>query len=106
MNENAAKTSYTVLVDDNFHYMDKSERYKCGDFATLEQAVQACEAIVDGFLKAAYKPGMAAEELYKQYVGFGEDPFIQGPGAGFSAWTYAKQRCQALCGGAADGGGA
>jgi hypothetical protein len=23
---------YTVYVDDNFHYMDESERYKLGDF--------------------------------------------------------------------------
>jgi len=103
MTDSPNERPYAVFVDDNYHYMDKSERYKCGDYDTLEAAVQVCQAIVDEFLKTAYKPGMSAEDLYKQYVGFGEDPFISGLGASFSAWTYAKQRCESLC---ADRGGA
>jgi hypothetical protein len=34
--------SYTVLVDDNFHYMDKDERYTLGEFESLEAAIIAC----------------------------------------------------------------
>ena len=45
---------------------------------------------------------MSAGQLYKEYVACGDDPFIQGPGARFSAWTYAKQRCEALCGGSVE----
>jgi hypothetical protein len=34
--------SYQVLIDDNFHYQDESERVKHGVFATSEEAVAAC----------------------------------------------------------------
>jgi hypothetical protein len=31
---------------------------------------------------------------------FGEDPWISGPGqSDFSAWEYAKSRCEILCAG-------
>lgn len=55
--------SYQVFVDDNFHYMDEGERYKLGDFATFEEALNACKAIVDEFLKANYKEGAKAEVI-------------------------------------------
>ena len=35
--------TYTVFVDDNFHYMDKDERYTHGLFETLEAAVEAAK---------------------------------------------------------------
>ena len=89
---------YVVFVDDNFHYMDEDERYKKSDYDTFEAAVQACQKIVDDFLKGQYKPGMSSEELFDQYTNFGEDPFIRGPRTDFSAWGYASQRCRALCG--------
>ena len=89
---------YTVYVDDNFHYQDEDERYKLGDFETLEAAVTACKGIVDDFLKANYKPGMSAVELHRHYTGFGEDPFITGATgpSPFSAWEYARERCEAI----------
>jgi hypothetical protein len=98
MSKAAIEKPYVVFVDDNFHYMNEDERYKSGEFATLEEAVRACQEIVDGFLKDAYRPGMAADILFDQYVHFGEDPFIRGPEAEFSAWNYAKLRCDELCG--------
>lgn len=103
MNKGTAEKPYTVLVDDNFHYMDESERYKYGTYATLEEAVQVCQAIVDVCLQRAYEPGMSPTVLYEGYVAAGEDPFIDGPGANFSAWSYAKLRCEALCGGRVEG---
>ena len=45
-----AKT-YTVFVDDNFHYMDESERYKLGEFPDCASAVAACKQIVDEFFE-------------------------------------------------------
>lgn len=93
---------YTVYVDDNFNYMDEDARTKYGDYATSDEAVQVCKAIVDRFLVKTHEPGMSAGQLYKEYVACGDDPFIQGPGARFSAWTYAKQRCEALCGGSVE----
>jgi hypothetical protein len=97
--------AYTVLVDDNFHYMDEEERYTLGEYETLEEAIVVCKSVVDQFLKEEYKPGVTAEKLYKTYVAFGEDPFIRGVQAmrredvPFSAWTYARKRCREICGG-------
>jgi hypothetical protein len=56
-----------------------------------------CPDIVDDFLEGERKPGISPKELYDQYCMFGEDPFIRGPGAGFSAWGYARQRRDELC---------
>jgi hypothetical protein len=89
---------YAVLVDDNFHYTNADKRYEAGEYATLEEAVSRCRAIVDEFLKGGFKSGMSADELFELYVGFGEDPFIRGPAATFSAWDYVRQRCDELCG--------
>ena len=92
--------SYRVLVDDNYHYMDETERYELGVYPTLTAAIQAAQAIVDEFLLSALKPGLTAGELYDQYTFFGEDPFVappEGQPGAFSAWDYARQRCEALC---------
>ena len=92
--------SYRVLVDDNYHFMDESERYELGTYATLEAAIQAAQAVVDDFLLSALQPGQTAQELYVIYTGFGEDPFIaslEGKPGLFSAWDYARARCEALC---------
>lgn len=91
--------SYQVFVDDNYHYMDEDERYKLGDFATYEEALNACKKIVDEYLQSSYKDGMKADELYAEYTMFGEDPFITGePSAFFSAREYAEKRCAEICG--------
>lgn len=92
--------SFKVVVADNFHYMDESEHYEHETFPTLELAVEASKLIVDEYLASAYKPGMSASELYDSYVSFGEDPFIVSPdvkGVLFSAWTYARERCDVIC---------
>ena len=89
-----------VLVDDNFHYMDESERYELGVFATADEAIAACKLLVDKDLEAANKPGMTADALYENYVAFGPDPFVVSPGSSarveFSAWKYAKERSQTV----------
>jgi hypothetical protein len=93
-----AQHSYRVLVDDNFHYRDESERYEHGQFDTCESAIAACKRIVDEFLADAHKAGMTAGELWQRYAGFGDAPFIAttGPQCAFSAWDYARQRCDEL----------
>jgi hypothetical protein len=93
---------YKVLVDDNFDYMDESRRYELGEFHSLDAALEASRKIVDEYLLSTYQPGMTARALYESYMTFGEDPFIvaiplHGTGILFSAWDYAKQRCDELC---------
>jgi hypothetical protein len=95
--------SYRVMVDDNFHYMDESQRYQKGEYASYAEALATCRDIVDQFLRCEHVPGMPASALYFRYMMFGEDPFIvdhsepPDPSPGFSAWDYAKVRCQELC---------
>lgn len=98
---------FTVIVADNFHYMDESESYVHGTFATLELAIEAAKRIVDEYLDSAFNSGVSAEDLYQSYVMFGEDPYIVTEGATevlFSAWSYARERCDAIS--RADGSGA
>ena len=92
--------TFKVVVDDNFHYMDESERYELGEFLTPEDAIAAAQNIVDEYLTSAYHPGMTAEALFQSYLSFGEDPFIITSGGEqevFSARHYAWQRCRELC---------
>lgn len=58
---------------------------------------------MDQCLEEGLAPGKTAEALYSYFVMFGDDPFIvDDPGSpyhgrDFSAWTYAKPRCEELC---------
>ena len=101
-------TSYDVMVDDNFHYMDEDERWKLGTFATADEAIAACKKLVDENLLSMLKnkpPGMTATELYELYVMFGDDPSVFEPSGvpqvEFSAWDYARVRAEELCEGSA-----
>jgi hypothetical protein len=91
--------TYSVYVDDNFSFPPDDGRYKLGDFSTLEEAVAACKRKVDEFLKVHVSPDKTAAERYEEYTHGGPDPFIvtDDPAAGnpvFSAWNYAKERCE------------
>lgn len=91
---------FTVLIDENSHYQNESERYKHGTFETLNDAVSACKKIVDESLASAFTPGMSSEELFRSYRMFGEDPFVrcsEEPPVSFSAWDYAKERSAVMC---------
>ena len=113
-NKAADHMRFRVLIDDNYHYMDESERITHGEFETLEAAIEACKKIVNDCLAYGYESGVTAEKLYQYYTMFGEDPWvlpIKDPSAPatenpappapgtvlFSAWTYAKQRCVEMC---------
>jgi hypothetical protein len=88
------------MVDDNFHYMDESERYSAGEFATLAEALAVAKGIVDEYLTSAYQRGISADDLMASYVMFGEDPFIvtaEVPGVVFSARDYARKRVAEMC---------
>ena len=93
---------FKVLVDDNFHYMDDSERYELGTFPTLEPAAEAARLVVDEYLQSAYEPGMTSDTLLETYLSFGEDPFTVSTGGApsgvlFSARDYGRTRCEAMC---------
>lgn len=89
---------YQVFVDDNFHYMNEDERYLKGEYDTLEEAISVAKAIVDECLEKGKDSFDNADDLHANYRGFGEDPFIMGAGGGvpFSAWKYARERCEEI----------
>jgi hypothetical protein len=90
---------WTVYVDDNFHYMDQSDRYVLGSFESYDQAVTACRQIVDRCIASI--SAKTADELFKSYASFGDDPWIDGPvpevgQSPFSAWDYARVRASEI----------
>ena len=98
--------AYRVMIDDNFLCPDESRRYAQGEYTTYAEAFAVCKEIVDRFLRHEYVPGMPASALYLRYMMFGRNPFLV-DGAdeselvpGFSAWDFARVRCQELCAGA------
>ena len=85
---------YTVYIDDNFHHMDKEERYCFGSFETPQLAEKAMKLITESELISWARKINTAGELLSQYKGFGEDPFCAG--GAFSAWKSAEERCKEL----------
>jgi len=98
METTESKNSFKVIVDDNFHFQDESERYEHGEYGTYEEAVAACKAIVDGNLRNMHGEGESSASLFDQYTSFGDDPFIRPAQQGerFSARDYARQRCEEI----------
>ncbi|MBL9176800.1 MAG: hypothetical protein JNM65_01980 [Verrucomicrobiaceae bacterium] len=95
-----ATQKFTLFIDDNFHYMDESERTFGGVFDSYEAALLRAGEIVERSLQELFQPGMNAEMLYQHYVMFGEDPWILETSVGrlnFSAWNHAKDRCAQIC---------
>ena len=41
---------WTVYVDSNYHYMNEDERHSIGSFESYDDALLACQKIVDEFL--------------------------------------------------------
>jgi hypothetical protein len=50
-----------------------------GSFATREEAVEKCQAILMETLLNLYDPGMTESELMTKWWSFGDDPFVSGP---------------------------
>lgn len=90
---------FVVRVADNFHYMNEEETYTHSEHPTWAEAVAAACRIVDASLAEHCQPGISAADLHRSYTMFGDDPYIVSPPTGeqFSAWEYAKQRCEVLC---------
>ena len=97
LSEQKRKT-WTVMVADNFHYMDQSEVWKRGEFESYDLALTVCMEMVDASLYEYLPKSNSVEELYDYYKSFGDDPYIipSDTENGFSAWTYAKTRCVEL----------
>lgn len=90
---------YKVYIDDNYHYMDESERYTVGSYKSLEKAIEKCKKITIKNLEGLYEKGITPEKLSAQWSMFGEDPFIVGGGESvpFSARKFiTTELCKAI----------
>jgi hypothetical protein len=96
MSENKTTEKYKVYVDDNYHYMDESERYAVGSYNSLEKALQKCKEITIRSLGDLLEKGITPENLNAQWTMFGEDPFIMG-GDGSVPFSARKFITTELC---------
>ncbi|MGF6806061.1 hypothetical protein OKW30_001187 [Paraburkholderia sp. Clong3] len=91
-----------LFEDDNRHYQDPEYRACRGSFETVGAAISEAQRIVNASLDELFEPGMSATELFARYQAFGADPWIpagdDGPLIAFSAWDFARERCEAICG--------
>jgi hypothetical protein len=78
MSEKKMNGQFKVFVDDNYHYMDESERYAVGSYDSLEEAVDKCRELTIKSLNDLYEKGITPDNLKSQWCLFGEDPFIVG----------------------------
>ncbi len=69
---------FELFVDDNYHHMDKDERYLHGTYETYEEAVAAAKKIIDDFLAEVDCKKLTAEELFSGWAHYGDSPFIVG----------------------------
>ena len=87
---------YKVYVDDNYHYMDESERYAVGSYDSLKEALEKCKEITIKNLVNLFEKGITPEKLHAQWLMFGEDPFIVG-GDGAVPFSARKFITTELC---------
>lgn len=95
------KNKFRLKIYDNYHYMDESEAYETGWFATYDEALIEAKIIVDEFLESCWKFGATPSFLLQQFSMFGEDPVIipnePGEHESFSAFNYASTRVVEIC---------
>jgi len=84
---------HQVYIDDNYHYMDESERMSVGSFESLEDAIEKCKELTLESLEHLYEEGITPEKLHAQWLMFGDDPFIRGSEVSvpFSAREFVTQ---------------
>jgi hypothetical protein len=87
---------FKIFVDDNFHYMDESERYAAGSYNSLEEAIGQCKELTIKSLKDLYEKGITPEKLQTQWLMFGEDPYVFG-GSGAVPFSARKFVSIELC---------
>ena len=88
-----SEKKYLVRVIDHAHYMEEEGEYDRGEFATREEAQAQCQSIIDRSLEELFSAGMQEEELFKQFMLYGEEASCEG----FESMEYVKARCHELC---------
>lgn len=98
------------IIDAIFKLPDgKTSGRRVGEYWTHDEAVAASKHLIDSFLFREFRDhaakGISAAELQEQFRLRGEHPVILRQGGDstnvsrFDATSYAKQRCEEICGG-------
>lgn len=87
-----AEQKFIVQVIDHAHYMDEDGEYTRGEFASRGEAEARCKEIIDRSLDELYAEGMNEEDLFKQFMMFGEEASCEG----FESIEYVKLKCHEL----------
>ena len=91
---------YLVVVEENFRYHNRPERYVKGAYQDCETAIGVCKKIIDDFLIKIHGIRRKEEELWEYYMKWGEEPWIfEEKGeeiCHFSARDYARERVRIL----------
>lgn len=89
--------AYDVFYDENGSYMDPDARSGPRTYATAEEALAACRAMVEADLDEVMEPGAGPGGTLTRWKFWGRDPFIVATDGServtFSAWSYAAERC-------------
>src|SRR4051812_38398112 len=92
--------AYRVTYIDNCAPPGHDACWQGMSFDTLEAAVACCKLLVDEFLTGYRKATMTAADLWWYYATFGEAQRVVSTGDAkehFGGWSYARERCEALC---------
>lgn len=96
MFDKKTKSQYEVLVDDNYHHANESDRYTAGSYVSLDEAIDKCREITIKSLEHFYEEGITPEALSAQWAMFGEDPYVFG-GRGAVPFSARKFVSTELC---------
>jgi hypothetical protein len=83
---------FVVQVTDHAHYMEEEGEYTRGEFAVREEAEVKCKEIIDRSLGELFSLGISAEDLFKQFMLYGEEASCEG----FDSMEYIRLRCEEL----------
>lgn len=97
MPENSPRLPFVVRVADNYAFNDP-DAYTHGEFASYGEALAAAKKIVNESLRDFFAPEISADDLYRRYTAFGDDPYILGDtdAPRFSAWEYARRQADRM----------
>lgn len=94
------KKRFLVVVEENFRYHNRPERYVKGAYQDCEAAIAVCKKMIDDFLLKIQGVRKKEEELWEYYMKWGEEPWVfEEKGEEvcmFSSRDYARERVKAL----------
>ena len=94
------KKRYLVVVEENFRYHNRPERYVKGAYYDCETAIAVCKKMIDDFLLKIHSVRKKEDELWEYYMKWGEEPWVfEEKGeeiCHFSARDYARERVRML----------